>query len=91
MSDGLPETGFIRLSSILAPKGPTLVVAPLSVAGNWEEEVRRFAPTLQVKVFGQGDRATSVILPGFGVSVADVFDVDCPPDNPEDEDTGPRP
>ena len=42
-------------------------------------------------VFGQGDRATSVILPGFGVSVADVFDVDCPPDNPEDEDTGPRP
>ena len=22
MSDGLPESGFIRLSSILAPKGP---------------------------------------------------------------------
>ncbi|MFH2122211.1 MAG: DEAD/DEAH box helicase [Pseudomonadota bacterium] len=49
---------------LLTPKGPTLVVAPLSVAGNWMEEAARFAPTLQVKVFGQGDRQE--MLDGLG-------------------------
>lgn len=49
---------------LLAPKGPTLVVAPLSVAGNWEEEAGRFAPTLKVKIFGQGDRQE--MLDGLG-------------------------
>ncbi len=39
-----------------AAKGPTLVVAPLSVMANWEEECRRFAPTLNVSFFGPGDR-----------------------------------
>ncbi len=39
-----------------APDGPTLVVAPLSVIANWQEEARRFAPTLQVRHFGPGDR-----------------------------------
>lgn len=47
-----------------APQGPTLVVAPLSVAGNWAEEAARFAPTLQVKFFGQGDRQE--MLDGLG-------------------------
>jgi hypothetical protein len=47
-----------------APQGPTLVVAPLSVAGNWAEEAGRFAPTLQVKFFGQGDRQE--MLDGLG-------------------------
>lgn len=40
----------------LAPKGPMLVVAPLSVVANWQEEARRFAPTLNVILFGAGDR-----------------------------------
>ncbi|MEW6429272.1 MAG: DEAD/DEAH box helicase, partial [Thermodesulfobacteriota bacterium] len=40
----------------LAPEGPTLVVAPLSVLMNWQEEARRFAPTLNVLLFGSGDR-----------------------------------
>lgn len=39
-----------------ASLGPTLVVAPLSVTTNWQEEARRFAPTLNVLVFGSGDR-----------------------------------
>ncbi|MCG8617791.1 MAG: DEAD/DEAH box helicase [Desulfobacterales bacterium] len=39
-----------------ADKGPSLVVAPLSVTLNWEEECRRFAPTLNPKLFGPGDR-----------------------------------
>ncbi|MBV5326234.1 MAG: DEAD/DEAH box helicase [Chlorobium sp.] len=47
-----------------APLGPTLVVAPLSVAGNWAEEASRFAPTLNVKSYGQGDRQE--MLDGLG-------------------------
>jgi hypothetical protein len=39
-----------------APGGPTLVVAPTSVATNWMAEAARFAPTLQMKLFGAGDR-----------------------------------
>ncbi|MFT5702120.1 MAG: hypothetical protein ACI8ZB_005028 [Desulforhopalus sp.] len=46
------------LAAILlrASQGPTLVVAPLSVTSNWQEEASRFAPTLNVIVFGPGDR-----------------------------------
>ncbi len=54
---GLGKT-LQALAAILlrAPQGPTLVVAPLSVAGNWADEASRFAPTLRVQFFGQGDR-----------------------------------
>ncbi|MCI5126277.1 MAG: ATP-dependent helicase, partial [Candidatus Electrothrix sp. AR5] len=46
------------LAAILlrAAQGPTLVIAPLSVTSNWQEEARRFAPTLNVHLFGSGDR-----------------------------------
>ncbi|MBU0970464.1 MAG: DEAD/DEAH box helicase, partial [Proteobacteria bacterium] len=46
------------LAAILlhAGDGPTLVVAPLSVMANWQEECQRFAPTLNPIVFGSGDR-----------------------------------
>jgi len=47
-----------------AHQGPTLVVAPLSVANNWAEEASRFAPTLKVKLYGQGDRQE--MLDGLG-------------------------
>lgn len=36
-------------------------------------------------VFGRGQQATSVLLPGFTVNVDDVFNVDSPPDDPADE------
>ncbi|HHL35255.1 MAG TPA: DEAD/DEAH box helicase, partial [Desulfobulbaceae bacterium] len=54
---GLGKT-IQALSAILlrAGRGPTLVVAPLSVTTNWQEEARRFAPTLHVIVYGPGDR-----------------------------------
>ena len=39
-----------------AAKGPTLVVAPLSVMANWQEECNRFTPTLNPLVFGGRDR-----------------------------------
>ncbi len=40
--------------------GPTLVVAPLSVTSNWQDEASRFAPTLNVIVFGPGDRQQTI-------------------------------
>jgi len=40
-----------------APHGPTLVVAPTSVCMNWIGEATRFAPTLNLKLFGAGDRS----------------------------------
>ncbi|MDC8758013.1 DEAD/DEAH box helicase [Janthinobacterium fluminis] len=39
-----------------APHGPTLVIAPTSVCMNWLSEAARFAPTLNLKLFGAGDR-----------------------------------
>ncbi len=40
-----------------APDGPTLVLAPTSVCGNWLDEAQRFAPTLRPLRFGDGERA----------------------------------
>lgn len=39
-----------------AKDGPALVIAPASVCRNWRKECRRFAPTLNPIIFGQGDR-----------------------------------
>ena len=58
-----------------APGGPTLVVAPTSVATNWMAEATRFAPTLNIKLFGSGDReamlkdagAYDVIVASYGL------------------------
>ncbi len=48
-----------------APLGPSLVVAPTSVAANWLDEAVKFAPTLNPVVFGDaGDRAAQ--LAGLG-------------------------
>lgn len=46
------------LSLILsqASAGPSLVVAPTSVCMNWQSEAARFAPVLNVRVLGGGDR-----------------------------------
>jgi len=43
-----------------APQGPTLVLAPMSVCGNWVDEAQRFAPTLRPQRFGPGDRAAAL-------------------------------
>jgi len=37
-------------------KGPALVVAPTSVAGNWVAEAKRFAPSLKIHWIGPGQR-----------------------------------
>jgi superfamily II DNA or RNA helicase len=46
-----------------AAQGPAMVVCPASVVGNWVNETRRFAPTLQVKTFaGAGNRKEQMEL-----------------------------
>jgi hypothetical protein len=40
-----------------APQGAALVLAPTSVCLNWESECRRFAPTLEPRIFGPGNRS----------------------------------
>jgi hypothetical protein len=54
-----------------APHGPTLVIAPTSVCMNWISEATRFAPTLNLKLFGASDRqATLAALQPFDVVIA---------------------
>ena len=49
-----------------AAGGPALVVAPTSVCGNWAAEARRFAPSLRVHVYAEGDRTAIVEQAGAG-------------------------
>lgn len=58
---GLGKT-IQALAAVLlrASHGPTLIVAPLSVTSNWQDEAARFAPTLNVIVFGPGDRRQTI-------------------------------
>ena len=54
-----------------ASQGPALVVAPTSVCMNWISETARFAPTLNIKLFGPGDRAAMLLDAGpFDLVVA---------------------
>jgi SNF2 family DNA or RNA helicase len=39
------------------PNGPTLLIVPMSVVGNWVRETRRFAPSLKVLVHHGAERA----------------------------------
>jgi superfamily II DNA or RNA helicase len=55
--------------------GPTLVVCPASLLGNWEAEVRRFAPGVPVRRFHGGQRDLSgdlgFVLTTYGTMRAD--------------------
>ncbi|WP_418317503.1 DEAD/DEAH box helicase [Piscinibacter sakaiensis] len=52
-----------------ASGGAALVVAPTSLGGNWLAEGRRFAPGLQLSVFGDGDRRALI----DGATAGDVI------------------
>lgn len=60
-----------------APQGPALVVAPTSVALNWEAETRKFAPTLNIQAYGQNRKldelgAFDVIVTSYGLLQQDA-------------------
>ena len=45
--------------------GPTLVVCPASLLGNWEREIRRFAPGEEVRRYHGGGRTLEGVEKGF--------------------------
>ncbi len=45
--------------------GPTLVVCPASLLGNWEREIRRFAPGEEVRRYHGGGRSLDGVAKGF--------------------------
>ncbi len=47
-----------RAAKGLPPPGPSLLVAPMSVLGNWKRELARFAPEIKVHVQHGVDRPT---------------------------------
>ena len=47
--------------------GPTLVVCPASLLGNWEAEIRRFAPGVDVRRFHGGQRSLDDLAPSDAV------------------------
>uniref|UniRef100_UPI0023F4F47F SNF2-related protein n=1 Tax=Metallibacterium scheffleri TaxID=993689 RepID=UPI0023F4F47F len=62
--------------------GPTLVLCPMSLVGNWEREAARFAPKLSVlvhhgperlagKAFTRRAAKTDLVLSTYGVAVRD--------------------
>lgn len=54
-----------------AKDGPTLVIAPTSVCMNWEQEIIRFAPTLNIHLLsGAGRRETVRSLGKFDILIA---------------------
>ncbi|MDQ7802219.1 DEAD/DEAH box helicase [Amycolatopsis sp. A133] len=73
---GLPSAGAERSLTDPAPRrggGPTLVLCPTSLLGNWEREFARFAPEIPVRRFHGGGRhlddlaSDEVVLATYGV------------------------
>ncbi len=63
----------VHLQRAAAGVGPTLVVCPTSLVGNWEREVRRFAPGTAVRRFHGPDRSLDelagdeIVVTSYGV------------------------
>lgn len=68
---GLGKTlQILALLLARAPDGPALVIAPTSVCTNWISEASRFAPTLNIILFGSGDRGQTLAqLQAFDVVI----------------------
>ncbi|MCU1493054.1 MAG: SNF2-related protein [Acidimicrobiaceae bacterium] len=54
----------LHLHRAAAGRGPTLVVCPTSLLGNWEREVRRFAPGTSVRRHHGSARSLADLPPG---------------------------
>ncbi len=57
----------LHLHRAVARPGPTLVVCPASLLGNWEAEIRRFAPGVDVRRFHGGQRSLDDLMPSDAV------------------------
>lgn len=74
---------LLHLKAQNALNGPTLLVCPTSVLGNWEKEVHRFAPTLSIaihhgdkrlkgKAFGEDAKKRHLIVTSYALAQRDV-------------------
>ncbi|SCL62700.1 non-specific serine/threonine protein kinase [Micromonospora eburnea] len=85
---GLGKT--VQLLALLAgdppEAGPTLLVCPMSLVGNWQREAARFAPKLRVHVHHGAERArgaefaaavhaADLVLTTYSVAGRDAFDL----------------
>ena len=62
---GLGKTITLIALHLHRDSGPTLVVCPASLLGNWEREIRRFAPEVPVQRFHGGGRSVDDVTSGF--------------------------
>ncbi|SCE88076.1 non-specific serine/threonine protein kinase [Micromonospora viridifaciens] len=85
---GLGKT--VQLLALLAgdppEAGPTLLVCPMSLVGNWQREAAKFAPELRVHVHHGAERArgaefaaavhaADLVLTTYSVAARDAFDL----------------
>ena len=71
---GLGKTAQLIATLLADPvDAPTLVVCPVSVLGNWQRELERFAPGLAVKVHHGPDRLRADDQPFLERAPADVI------------------
>lgn len=59
---GLGKTVQVLALLLAKGPGPTLLLCPLSVLGNWQREAARFAPSLRVRVLHGADRPDPATL-----------------------------
>ncbi|WP_240938207.1 DEAD/DEAH box helicase [Nocardioides sp. JQ2195] len=59
--------------------GPVLVVCPASLLGNWEAEIRRFAPGTSVRRFHGGSRTLEGLSDGFVLTTYGTMRTDSQP------------
>lgn len=70
---GLGKTIQVIALQLLRQQGPALIVCPASLLGNWESELRRFAPQLAARRYHGDSRhleqlePTEVVLATYGV------------------------
>ncbi|MFG1922964.1 SNF2-related protein [Cryptosporangium sp. NPDC048952] len=74
------------LALLLTEPGPTLLICPMSLVGNWQREAQKFAPNLRVHVHHGGGRltgselrdtlaASDVVLTTYAVAARDQADL----------------
>jgi len=66
-----------KISGLLSPAAPSLIVVPPSLIFNWEQEMARFYPKLRVHVYRGKDRTIrlegcDVILTSYGLIRSDI-------------------